>query len=265
MIKPVGVEDPVFTDASILEWDNKKKNYKTDSLTFRCRYTTLVLSRFLGKLSKITKLEADKKYEYKHSKDERRIVITKKIKEDCVRFTKLMMLPDKSYQNIILKMHEHTSYTKKKNNHVRLRELTNGHILDIRRCMESNLLVKRFYDDDMAIWMIVKAAYLLCTNNPDLRDVPGFDAIENATVEHNLVKVIEYLGAIILENKVGGNFPPMFKAFIESRPSIVTEFYKETKEDYVLKIGVLALAYTKFVLNDDNCDKFIDKMLCKGK
>ena len=79
------------------------------------------------------------------------------------------------------------------------------------------------------------------------------------------MKVIEHLGSIIIENRNGANFPPMFKAFIDSRPSVITEFYEETKYNYVLKIGILALSYAKFVLNDKNCDKFIDKMLCKGK
>ena len=265
MVKPIGIEEPVFTDASILKWNDKKSKYKTNSLLFKCRYSTLVLSRFLGKMGKITRLEADKKYKYKHSKDERRIVMTKNITKDITLFSKLMMQPNSSYGNIILKMHEHTSYCKKKNNHVKLREYINGHVLDIRRGMESNLLLPRFYDDDFAIWMIVKAAYLLATNNPKMKPVPSFKKLEGATVEHDLINVIEDLGAIILDNRLNGKFSPMFKAFVESRPIVMTEYYKEAKDDFVLRTGILALGYAKFVLDNKECDKFIDRMLCRGR
>lgn len=265
MIKPVGIEDPLFTDSSKLKWDNKSLNYKTDSTFFRCRFSTLVLSRFLGNMNKITKLEADKKYDYSHSPDERRIVTTKNVTNDVILLTKLLLIEDASFQNIILKVQEHTSYCKKKLDHQKLRNLINGHILDIRRGLKSSRLQPQFYDDDFGIWMIIKAAYLLGTNNTRLKPVPSFKKLEGATVEHNLVKVIEDLGDKILKNKTTKSFPPMFKAFIDSRPSITTEFYKEAKENYNLKIGILALAYTKFVLNDDDCDEFIDKMLCKGK
>ena len=57
----------------------------------------------------------------------------------------------------------------------------------------------------------------------------------------------------------------MFKAFIESRPKIITEYHKEVNENACVKIGVLALEFTKFVMNDKNVDKFITKILRKGK
>ena len=53
----------------------------------------------------------------------------------------------------------------------------------------------------------------------------------------------------------------MFKAFIESRPKIITEYHKEVNENACVKIGVLALEFTKFVMNDRFFDKFVDDLL----
>lgn len=264
IVKPLGIDEPLFTNASILEWEDKKTKYKTDSLIFRCRYTSLVLSSILGKMDKVTKFEADRKYGYKHSRDERRIVMTKKITNEALLFTRIMMNPKVSYKNIILKMHEHVSYTKKKLNQPKLRELINGHVINCRSMIQPNPIGRRFGDDDMIIYFILKIAYMLATNNENLDPIPKFKYIENATVEHDLVKLIEELGSIIIENSKPRTFSPMFRAFLESRPSIKTQYYKEAKDDYVLRIGILALGYTKFVMNDKYIDKFIDKMLKKG-
>ena len=162
-------------------------------------------------------------------------------------------------------MHEHVSYTKKKLNQPKLREYTNGHIINCRSMIAPNPIGRRFGDDDMIIYFILKIAYLLATNNENLKPIPNFKYIENATVEHDLVKLIEELGSLIIENSKPKSFSPMFRAFLESRPSIKTQYYKEAKDDYVLRIGILALGYAKFVMNDKHIDKFIDKMLKKGK
>ena len=56
----------------------------------------------------------------------------------------------------------------------------------------------------------------------------------------------------------------MFKAFIKARPKVFCE-YQNVNDDASMRMGVLALEYTKFVMNDKNVDKFIKAMLRKGK
>lgn len=263
--KPVGINHPYFTYSSILGWDDEvKSNYNTDSLIFRCRFVTLVISQIMGELDDVTYREVIEKYNYRHSKDEKRIILTKDIMNDIVKFILIMVNQDSPYQNIILKIHEHISYTKKNVNHSKLRNLLNGHVLNIRKGMREDLFTERFMSDDLCIYNTLKVAYMLATNKTNLNVIPKFKYIEHATVKHDLIKLIEELGGQIISNTKDKKYSPMFRAFIEARPSVWSQFYKEAEESYAVQIGLLALAYAKFVFNNETMDEFIDKMLKKG-
>lgn len=262
---PIGVSYPLFTNSSILNWDDFKTTYNTDSLIFRCRYITLVLSYLLGRVDKITYNEIEDKFKYKHSKDERRIILTKDIINDFRRFMLLLIQPDKSYKNIILKIHEHLSYGKNTLEQRNLRNNINLTVLNLRKGMEENLITGRFLTDDLAIYNTINLAYMLATNKTNIKVMPKFKYIEGATVKHNLIKLIEELGLQIIRNTKDKKYNILFKAYIEARPSIWTQFYKEVEENYAIQIGILALGYTKFVLNDPEMDDFIEDMMKKGK
>ena len=263
--KPVGIQHLCFTEVSALNWDDKKTKYHPESLIFRCRFITLVLSQLLGRIDSITYREALKRYKYRHSRSERRIMLTKDAMNYILRFVLIMISQEPSYKNIILKMHEYVSYTKNKVNHVELRNMLNGHILTVRKGMAESFMTDRFMSDDLAIYNILKIAYMLATNKTNLDIIPNFEYIEGATVKHNLIKLIEELGYQIIQNTRDKKYAPMFKAFIEARPSVWSQFYKESEENYAIQIGLLSLAYTKFVFNDASIDTFIDNMLKKGK
>lgn len=258
---PIGVEHPVFTDMSILNWDDESACYDVDSLMFRCRYITMVLSRSLGRMSDISSREADDKYRYKHSKDERRLIRTKEIINDFYLFTKLMCFPDESHQNIILRIHEHISYTKKRIDHKKLTRTLNTAVISLRKNMKKELLNGRFLEDDMAIHSILQIAYMMATNRTDVDVLPNFRYIEGATVKHDLSKLIEELGACICDR---GKYSPMFKSFIDARPKVITQYYKECKDNYFLKVGILALANVSFVVDDYDVCLFIKEMMKKG-
>lgn len=262
--KPVGTEHPLFTYSSILNWDNYKEKYNTDSLIFRCRYLTLVISQLMGQIDKVTYLEVNNKYRHNHSKDERRIILTKDILNDTLKFILIMINIDSKYQNIILKMHEHVSYTKKSVKHRELRNLLNGHVLNVRKGMKESIFEERFMSDDLAIYNTLKIAYMLATNKTNIDVLPNFKYIEGATVKHDLIKLIEELGSEIIKNTKDKKYSPMFLAFIDARPSIWSEFYNESKDNYAIQIGLLALGYTRFVYDDEDLEKFVTKMLKKG-
>lgn len=262
---PIGVNYAQFTEFSVLEWQDMKTTYNTDSLIFRCRYLTLVLGQIMGNLSKITELEVyEKRKMFRHSGDEQRILLLKDIMEKTIRFVNIILTPNTSYQNIILLMQEHVSYTKRKVKHEELRNLINGHVIETRNNMKTDPITGRFLTDDMCIYNVLKIAYMLATNKTNVDTLPKFKYIEGATVKHDLVLLIEELGAQILSNIKGKKYAPMFGAFVEARPIVWTEFYKETQENFAIRIGILSLAYTKFVFNDKTMSKFIDEMMLKG-
>jgi len=254
-----------FTEESLLDWNNQKTTYNDNSMIFRCRFITLVLMSMLGKVDKIIELEVNnKKKFYLHSRDEQKILITKKLIEDCVRFVNVVSNTSISHQNIILRMHEHTSYTKKKVKHQSLRNLLNGHVLNTRHSMNIDPITKRFAEDDMTIYNVLKISFMLATNSTDLKAIPNFKYIEHATVKHDLGKLIEELGREILIYSKGRKYGPMFKAYVDARPRVYTQFHKECNDNFAFRVGVLALKYTNFVCNDKTIKRFINEMLKKG-
>lgn len=262
--KPVSVESPVFTDFSVLDWDSKK-TYRTDSLMFRCKFLTLVISQMLARIDKITENEFDKCYNYKHSKDEYQIILTNNILNHLLLFIRIMIHQENSYANIILKINEYLSCSKNKVNHRDLRNLLNNNIIETRESMKKNPFGERFLPDDMCIYNVLKISYMLATNKNNVKVLPEFKYIENATVKHDLIKLIEELGNEILCATKGKKFNPLFRAFVESRPVVKTQFSKEIKNNYELHVGIMALSFTKFVMCDETMNKFIDEMLKKGK
>lgn len=263
--KPISTYDAVFTDYSLLYW-NYNKRYSVNSLMFRCRFLTLVMSQMLDRIDKITSNMCDNRFHYKHSKTEYQIVLTKNIMNHLITFINIMINPDNSYKNIILKMNEYLSYTKNKVNHEKLRNLLNNHIIETRKSMtKSPFNGEKFLSDDVCIFNTLKIAYMLATDRTDVDVLPKFKHIENATVKHDLSKLIEALGDEIIYSTKGKKYNPMFRAFVEASPSIYSQFYKEAKHNDSLRFGILALGFTSFVMNDYYVEKFIKKMLKKGK
>lgn len=264
--RPIGVEHQDFTDESKLNWNDDKTCYDMKSIMFRCRFMTFTFMRFIGRLDKITEREARVRYKMKHSISEKQIMLMKSITEDCIRFAKLMVNPGNKYQNSILKMNEHISYSKKKCNHRELQTLLNGHIQNTRAAMKKDPFTKeRFADDDMAIYQTLKIAYMLATGKTNVGCIPKFKYIENATVKHDLLKLIEALGEAIITNTTDMlSLSPMFNAFILARPKVWVEYGKECRDNLAVRMGCLALAYSKFVYDDRIMDRFIDKMMKRG-
>ena len=122
----------------------------------------------------------------------------------------------------------------------------------------------RFFDDDMSIFNILKISYMLSTGKTNLDCIPGFMYIENATIKHDLIKLIEALGIEVVKARKMTKMTPMFTAFLVSKPLVYTQYNDEINRNFALKMGFMALAYTKFVLDDQSMNKFIDEMMKKG-
>lgn len=264
--RPIPKHPKPFTYYSAINWEDNKTKFSTDSLTFRCRFVTLCLANLIGNVGKITDIESKKKYVTHHSYDERRIMLTKDIAEYALKFTTIMTNPDASYSNIILKMNNILSYTKKKGNQPKLAKVVHLFINEGRTCLKPEVWNKKqcFYDDDDGIFNVLESSYCLATNDWDCRCLPSFKHIQGATLKHDLLKLIEKLGEEILNTKSPKKFSPMFKAFIQAHPSIWTEYGKEAEENLAVKIGLYSLAYSKFVYGEKYVDKFINKMMVKG-
>ena len=258
---PVNVNDKEFTDLSILGWDDNVKTYWTDTVIFKSRFLTYVLSRFMGRMNKTGNRKIDDGYICQHSEDEQKILYTNEIMKGINTFVNCLY--QGNYKNIILKMHMHLSYTAKNIKRKKLLNRLNTMIIDTRRNMTHKFFKKAFFDDDLCINNLLQISYILATDDYEgNHGVPKFKKIEGATRNHDLSLLIEKLGRSILTSQNKYNL--MFKAFIKARPKVFCE-YKNVNEDSSMRMGVLALEYTRFVMNDKNVDKFIKAMLRKGK
>ena len=260
--KSISVSDNDFIEMSVIDWEDTETEYNTDSMIFKCRFLTYVLASVLGRTDNIIKREVKKQ---KHSKDERAIMACKSYISDVTRFVKIMLHPDGVYKNIILKMHEYVSYSRKKYDHEELKELLNNHMISLRENIKpGSFMEPRFLEDDLIIFMILKIAYLLATNDIDMKNLPNFKYIEGATIAHDMIKIISNLGEAIIKARKNGMFSPMFKSFMEARPYIWSDYKDEADRDLRVDIGLNALEYVSFVACDPLVTKFIKNMKRKG-
>lgn len=257
----VNTNDKEFCELSILEWEDKKK-YEIDSLMFRSRFLTLILANFLGRMNRCTESKVGDMINVHHSYDEYCITMTTDILNDISLFTKLF-ISQSEYKNIILKIYSDLAYTRKKYKHDQLKKRLYAMVLDTRKNMNRTFFRKKFMDDDLCINNILQIAYILCTGDYNgNKGTPNFRKIEGATKDHDLILLIEKLGKEIVK-KCGRKYSPMFKAFLDARPRIRTQYVEES-DKLIVTVGLYALEFTKLFMNDDSVTWFINDMLKKG-
>lgn len=254
-------KDSEFTDLSILEWD-LDDSYDTNSYLFKCRFLTVFLTEYIEKIDLIAIRKYDYLSRFKSGKYENGYFYLKRIADDTRRFISVV-LSGNSFSNILLKMNQNCSYMRVKKTDPR--EL-NKYIYDIRHELQIGLKESLFKEkempEDIAINSILQLAYLLCTGNTDLDELPNFKHIQGADTTYELRGLTEALGAAILENRKYEKRPILYLAYNKANPKIMSD-YDDINEDWFISIGVRALEYTKFFCGDKHITRFINKMLKK--
>lgn len=262
---PMHPDSEEFCDESDLDW--RGRTYKTSSLMFRRKFLTCVLTNYMGRLEKIGVRKAGDRYKKAHSMNEKTILMIKELMEHISRFTKCLVY-NKPYKNIILLVNEDLSFGRKNVEQAKLKKRLNSMVIDTRSNLKGSILKERFMDDDIAINNILQIAYMLVTLDYNgSNGVPKFKHIEGATIEYDLVMLFEKLGKEIIKKsyrKGKYQLSPLFKAFIDARPKIRSQYHAEDKDFETIHIAILALEYTKFFMCDKYVDKFIDRMLEKN-
>ena len=123
---------------------------------------------------------------------------------------------------------------------------------------------KAFYGEDESIEAIINTAFVAVTEKTIDRYgyIPKHKYFKGATLEYNLIKLIEALGEAILASRK--EFAPMYRAYKNSRPSIWSHFTEEAINNPAIREGIIALSYLKFVFDDREMDNVIEKMLRTG-
>lgn len=262
--KPIGIMHASFVEDSCLKW-NESKTYETGSLIFRCRFLTLLLFQFIGNIDRAVDGEwvSHRKKYYYHSESEQKIMINKKVIDYSIRLTNLM-LTNSTYCNTILKINELVNYTRKKNQKNFNKEFL-GNVLALKKGLKKDPITGVFMDEDIAIFTMIKIAYMAATNkSKDINKLPSFAELENSGFHYNLSAVFRELGKrIIKASRSKKNLSLMFRAYLEARPAIWTQL--KTKGDPELEIGIAAIDFMAFMLNDPNVTRCVNEMKRKGK
>ena len=253
------IDKSKFTELSILEWE-ENDTYDVNSYLFKCRFLTVFLLEYIERIDKIALNKYDYLSIFKSGKYENAYFYMKKIVDDTRRFIKVM-ISGNSYGNIMLKMNQNCSYIKTKKTDPR--EL-NKYIREIKHelkiGLKESLLKEKEMPEDIAINSILQLAYLLCTGDTSLDELPNFKYIEGANTTYELRGLTEALGSAIIDNSKYNKRPIMYLAYNKANPNILSR-YKDINENWFISIGVRALEYTKFFCNDKYITRFINKMI----
>ena len=261
--KGIKLRDINIRKKSCINWDSKKL-LETDTLEFRVRFITLVLMKMLGNMEEIVLRytayrDKDRVNLYEHA-----IINIVKINALIRDSVVLLITEDAEYKNAILFLNELLMYTHVKKEVNVIQSRLNSHVIGLRNTTAIDPFTKkRFMTEDMSIYTIIKIAYMLTTNRSNLKKLPDFEDVENSSLKYNLIKLIEALGHTIIDNKKINKLSPMFRAFCDANPKILTDMHHECEYNYYLRMGILALGYTAFIVNDDYVTKFISKMMVK--
>lgn len=255
---PIGVRFKSFREKSCFDW-NSDKRYDMHSLIFKIRFLTVYLTEYMCYIDNIAinKFKKTKKAVgiYEHAYFYLRDILNN------LRVLVEAMLESNTYGNILLKTVLISNYKKKKDQSKEVNEIIYNSIVSLKEGLSFNLFSGIYLDDDMAIHMILRTAYILATGTKDTSKLPQFDAIEGATVGHNLVGLIEQLGYHIMKRNKKSIF---YYSFKKARARIYSDL-KDVTDNLYIETGAIAILMVDFLANNQRISRFIYEMLQDGK
>lgn len=282
--------DRLFSGKAVIKW-NSTDVYGIRTLEFKARFVTLMLSKFAGRVGIIADNMLKEK-NVKHSYAENKIMLMKEIMQNITRFVYCVLTQD-SYKNILLLMERYLGYSRNKYKFMSKTDLYND-IIYLRHDAQISLFGPNFKDvnvedyvddpeivesikydiahyngrgcpDDIIIEKVIRHAFVLATGSDNLKHVPKYRELEGATLDHDLIKVIEKLGIEILKNRKKGKYYPSFRAFLDARPQVYSGYHRQARENIAIAVGIMAIEHVDFLYNDNQMRKICKKMITPGK
>lgn len=260
---PIGIQHAEFTDLSLLNWSKRSCHLPEKTVAFKCKFLTLLLSDIMYQTDKISKrmfINSGKligRYEHQY-------FYLKELIRDTQKFISVYLMGNDS-ENIMLKFHQNLAIGQSSSGRTRLNRKIRESKSELKNGLKRKFipLTKTFemtMPEDIAIYTIIRLSYMLATNNSDIRGLPEFKQIEGADTSYDLRGLIESLGSCIREYQKYKKRPIMYKAFNDAKP-LIKSTYLDINENEYLSIGYRSLEYTKFLMQDKNIVRFINKML----
>lgn len=243
-----------FSSLSNLEW-YQNGEYPVSSTIFKSRYLTYILTKLLDRFERISERRFKGK---KHEKYDRILMMDTKLMRDIVTFINAVYYDE--YKNIMIRIHNRLTYGYKSVKARKINKLVTDISMDCRGCFQKGLFsTSKIMPDDLILIRVFSLAYYLVTDNHKGTGIPKFKKVEGKTTSDDLLFMIEKLGEEIIKSHK--NYNVLFKAFITASPKITSSYGNQAYDNEAVRVGIIALTYTKFFMNDKNIDKFIDEIL----
>lgn len=251
-IRKIKIDDE-FTENS--KWfDDVAKNPK--DYRFKARFLSYILKWVLKNLTKIADacydlnddgkfIEYDCKIEY----------VTYTVGRACDLITN--MLRGKDYSEdmtyfVELSIYLQTDKETRKKNFKKIEDIHEQSFL-----LSNRLKTLSHADQDISMDTILKLSYMVCTHDPSVKRkiifIEGYRFKDMKTTKN----MIEDLGGLLIDNIDTYKINPLFKLFIKSDP-LVWSRWKEVSNE--LAVGIYALNFYKFIMNDRRIGKRISKI-----
>lgn len=116
------------------------------------------------------------------------------------------------------------------------------------------------YSQDILMDTMCKLAYMVSTHDIKMKiDIPFHQGYKFRKTRETKV-IIKELGASILKRRKKCGVPLMFKYFVSSDPIIYSK-WEDVNRDRELCVGVMALKYLAFIINDPNVERRVDLLV----
>lgn len=242
-----------FKAMSKLGFDRESKD-DINSLKFRARFVTKLLFYLMKHLEDIVYSISDNGDEY-NSKWKVRYGVLKEIIFRVNAFTTSYLSNDIQYRNHLEKILEFMLIYTKREESEEIIETYCEQIEFVRRACKT-----MEYKEDLMINNIIKLAYMMSTENMKLKNCPK--PIEDMDWKdyESVREQIAGLGSAILKRRGKEKEHPLYRLFTKAMPLYFSK-YPNVNEDYEINVGTKALLYLKFLIDDKDVDKYIDKLV----
>lgn len=243
-----------FKEFSCLNFDSDEKG-EMNSLKFRARFATLILFYFMKNIDRIV----DKIYE-KSEKDgdeyKHKYTILSEIIKRLNSFVVTFLSKNGEYKEHLDSLIEVIMITDKDGKDA-------GKIMKIYETQSEFVKVackSHEYDEDLMINNIIKLSFVMATEKTKLKNCPKYKEGITTNNRNEVRSQIKKLGKAILRERRNEKPNFYYKLFTKSIPLYYSSF-EDINDEHALNVGTKALMYLRFLMDDKNVSKYIDKMV----
>lgn len=253
-----------FTDLSYLNWD-LSRTYVPYDLEFKLRFITILMSDMKNHIEDMIKSQM------LYKKKKKRTVIRSfelidKMVDTINFFVKNYLLTD-DYGTSMIQINDYITYGC---THIKNPKGFNREVSKVNDWLSDNLvsnglvdrLLGRVENQDAAIYNLILLSFKVITQSSCKGVFPDFKKFEGKTKDDDLRKDISMLGKAIRKTKKYDKRSILYKAWNDAHPAIYSN-YEDVNEKTNFAIGLRALMFTGFMLNNRQVQSFIYDMIAK--